>query len=247
MRLLLSCSECKRQYDATGREVGSRFHCHCGHVITIAQPKGHDAQVVRCSGCGGPREHNASACGFCGGDFTLHERDLHTICPECLCRVSDRAKFCHSCGTSLTPELAFDAETQIVCPSCGDDRCLHSRRLGKESVTVLECDHCAGVWLGTEAFERMTERAAKSARVSTATVGPAPGGVGRVGRWQYRGCPVCGNVMVRRNFARKSGVIIDECREHGTWFDADELPRILAWIQRGGLASVRRWEEEEAK
>jgi Zn-finger nucleic acid-binding protein len=50
----------------------------------------------------------------------------------------------------------------------------------------------------------------------------------------YRPCPSCKQLMVRRNYAHASGVIIDLCREHGVWFDADELARILAWVRAGG-------------
>ena len=40
--------------------------------------------------------------------------------------------------------------------------------------------------------------------------------------------------MNRRNYAGNSGVIIDLCREHGIWFDAEELARILLWVRAGG-------------
>ena len=253
MRLLLACNECRRQYDASGRAVGDRFHCHCGQLLTIAEPQGHDADVVRCSSCGAPREEGAAACRFCHADFTLRERDLHTVCPECLARVSDRAKFCHHCGVALTPELAFGKESELVCPHCGDDRTLFSRRLGREQVTVLECDHCAGLWLGRDTFARLTERAGRDA-LQAAESGsapragrPAPGTAAASDRWQYRSCPVCGKMMQRKNYGRKSGVIVDQCREDGLWFDADELPRILAWIRGGGLAAARRQQQEEAR
>jgi hypothetical protein len=45
--------------------------------------------------------------------------------------------------------------------------------------------------------------------------------------------------MWPRHYGRRSGVIIDVCRNHGIWFDADELPRILEWIRQGGLAQAR--------
>ncbi len=36
----------------------------------------------------------------------------------------------------------------------------------------------------------------------------------------YRPCPVCTRLMNRVNFGRRSGVLIDRCRAHGSWFDA---------------------------
>lgn len=38
-------------------------------------------------------------------------------------------------------------------------------------------------------------------------------------------CPECGQAM-ERSVAGQTGVEIDVCREHGTWFDRDELGRI---------------------
>jgi len=49
--------------------------------------------------------------------------------------------------------------------------------------------------------------------------------------------------MNRSNFARSSGVIIDICKQHGVWFDADELPKIIAFITKGGLAKQREKEK----
>jgi Zn-finger nucleic acid-binding protein len=40
--------------------------------------------------------------------------------------------------------------------------------------------------------------------------------------------------MQRRNFQKTSGVIVDRCRSHGTWLDADELERIAGFLLSGG-------------
>jgi Zn-finger nucleic acid-binding protein len=45
--------------------------------------------------------------------------------------------------------------------------------------------------------------------------------------------------MNRVNFANFSGVIVDVCRQHGTWFDRDELRRIVEFIRAGGLDKAR--------
>ena len=124
-----------------------------------------------------------------------------------------------------------------------------SRRIGE--VTVLECDHCAGLWLGTESFKQLIERASDEAveldrLFTSAQARPAnldlPEEKAR-GQWRYRNCVVCGNMMHRRNYGRRSGVIIDICKDHGIWFDAEELPRILDWVRSGGQAKA---EEEHA-
>jgi len=47
------------------------------------------------------------------------------------------------------------------------------------------------------------------------------------------------------NFARCSGVIVDVCRSHGTWFDAHELHRIVHFIRDGGMDRARAKEKAD--
>jgi Zn-finger nucleic acid-binding protein/ribosomal protein L40E len=240
MRLIVACHGCQRQFDAAGREIGSRFRCHCGEAVTISQPIGHGAAVVRCSSCGAPREEGASACRFCHSDFTLHERDLHTICPNCLARVSDKARFCHHCGMAITPELMADGESELSCPACsGADRPLVSRRLGELSLTVLECQHCAGLWVGRDAFQNLSQKVRRQAFIQSGgqTI-PPPVKIPEPANWAYRRCIVCQQFMHRRNFAGGSGIIVDICSSHGIWFDDNELRGIVSWIRRGGQERV---------
>ncbi len=48
--------------------------------------------------------------------------------------------------------------------------------------------------------------------------------------------------MNRSNFAKVSGIVIDTCKEHGVWFDADELPKIIEFIRKGGMEYSRQKE-----
>lgn len=41
--------------------------------------------------------------------------------------------------------------------------------------------------------------------------------------------------MQRKNYGRKSGVIVDICAKHGVWFDLHELEEVLAWLRSGGV------------
>jgi Zn-finger nucleic acid-binding protein len=59
----------------------------------------------------------------------------------------------------------------------------------------------------------------------------------------YVPCPDCKQLMNRSNFARSSGVIIDMCKQHGVWFDAGELPKIIDFIDKGGLSRAREKEK----
>jgi Zn-finger nucleic acid-binding protein len=51
--------------------------------------------------------------------------------------------------------------------------------------------------------------------------------------------------MTPTQFSRRSGVIVDVCRQHGVWFDRDELQRIIEFIRSGGLQRARQMEKEE--
>lgn len=249
MRLLVSCASCKRQYDTAELQVGDHFHCLCGQTLEVPTTTPHDAAVVRCSACGAPRLGNSSTCRFCDADFTLHERDLHTICPECMARVSDSARYCHHCATPLLPAGKAGEPSLSPCPACSDGIYLTSRALGQPSVAVLECPRCAGLWLANDTIQVLLERVRSAANVADLQSSQAPptAGVLPAGSQQerlYRPCPACGKLMHRKNFGRKSGIILDSCRSHGLWFDADELDAVVRWIRTGGESAARRRQSE---
>ncbi len=237
LRCLVACRNCRRQLEAGGLAAGSRFHCHCGEILEVPRFRPHDADVVRCSSCSAPRREGAATCRHCGADYTLHERDLHTICPGCMTRVSDKARYCHHCATPIVPQGHAGSPTARRCPACAGAATLNSRALGDPAVAVSECPGCAGLWLGTEAFQLLADRARDESvddpalfdagRSAPAETAPRSGAF-------YRPCPECGKSMNRRNFGQRSGVLVDACREHGIWFDSSELSATLSWIRRGG-------------
>lgn len=238
MRILVACPECRRRYRAEKRKIGTKFHCRCGQVLEVRQPRGHEARVVRCSSCGGARQDNSRNCSFCGSDFTLHERDLNTVCPNCFARVSDRARYCSECGDLLAAEAIAGEDSQAICPACPDEEKLASRQLGHENLNVLECQACTGLWIGVESFRELRDRAARrAAHLEEAALAEAkPRRSAKQAGPLYRPCVVCEKLMARRLYAPQSGVIIDLCKDHGLWFDATELHQVIQWISQGGPA-----------
>lgn len=240
LRRIVACPDCTLQYDAIGYEAGDRFHCACGNVVTVGAEQPHDAAVVRCSSCGSPRRKGSAACDFCSADFTLHERDLHTICPGCMSRISDRAAYCHACGLAISPQGPVGSLSGKQCPVCGVGHELNLRNVEEGTVTVLECDHCAGVWIGHRIFGLLERRAKQDVDLWSEPSAPNPGRKAeQTGTSFYRACVECGKLMNRRNYGHRSGVIVDVCREHGLWFDLGELEDILAWVRGGGLEGAR--------
>lgn len=251
MHKLLSCPKCRRQYDAATLKVGARFLCRCGQAITVPEIHSRDAAVVRCASCGAARQEGAASCTYCGSDFTIHEQDLETICPSCLARISNAARFCHHCGTPIAPEEIAADPTDRMCPACGPGHTLRSRALGTTGFSALECTTCAGLWVGESVFEtletRERETAAPAADSKTLRqeIAARPRVAPRGGPF-YRPCPVCATAMTRINFSRISGILLDRCRDHGIWFDATELEAALRWIQIGGeRAADRRAADDE--
>lgn len=52
---------------------------------------------------------------------------------------------------------------------------------------------------------------------------------------RYVKCPECHEMMQRRNWGSHSGVIVDTCREHGSWYDEGEVEKIQEFIAHGGI------------
>ncbi len=109
------------------------------------------------------------------------------------------------------------------------------------ATTLRECERCEGLWVDVRSFEKIcADREEQSAVMGIA--GPAPG-AHETSKVKYVPCPECSQLMNRMNFARCSGVIVDVCKNHGTWFDREELSRIIEFIRGGGLNASRAKEK----
>ncbi len=111
------------------------------------------------------------------------------------------------------------------------------------ATAVRECERCSGLWVDVPSFEKIcADREQQAAVLGAAS--PAPGGpVTETAKIRYLPCPECEQLMNRINFARCSGVIVDICKGHGSWFDRDELSRIVEFIRGGGLDASRAREK----
>ena len=112
------------------------------------------------------------------------------------------------------------------------------------------CTRCGGVWLGTPTLNAMIDEARQiGAHVDLDEVQVRRRVVAeRAGPVTYRRCPACDTMMARRNFARVSGIILDSCVDHGTFFDAGELEDVLDFVRTGGLLlSQKKKAQEEAR
>jgi Zn-finger nucleic acid-binding protein len=189
------------------------------------------AATLECPTCGAPALSDATFCAYC-------KARLATVaCPSCFGMIFAGTRFCPHCGAHAERTAAGGPdEAQRRCPRCRVE--LLALTIG--DAPVGECPGCGGLWLDAATLERVTTQ-----REPQAAVLAAAGGTGDPARAvpeaqvRYVPCPQCGKVMNRVNFARYSGIVVDVCRGHGTWFDADELRRVVEFIRSGGLDMAR--------
>ncbi len=152
------------------------------------------------------------------------------------------SKHCPHCGAAAVEATAAELSV-LKCPRCKVD--MTSIALG--TTAMRECDSCAGLWVEVAAFEKISaDREQQAAVLGAASPAPAhQSPSGDPNKIRYVPCPQCRQLMNRINFARCSGVIVDVCKGHGTWFDRDELSGIVQFIRGGGLEVSRQKEKTE--
>lgn len=152
------------------------------------------------------------------------------------------SEHCSHCGTKAIAAEVLTDELAGNCP-----RCLVKLDILKVGDTPLrECTKCAGLWSSVETFENICADTERQSSVLAFAWSKEQGAVSPE-KIRYVPCPDCGQLMNRSNFARSSGVIIDLCRDHGVWFDAEELPKIIEFIRKGGMERAREREKLEIK
>jgi Zn-finger nucleic acid-binding protein len=150
------------------------------------------------------------------------------------------SKHCQRCGAAATvPEVADAADRK--CPRCRIE--MASVKIG--TTAVLECERCLGLWLDVTSFEKICADREQQSVVLGVASHTSTSAAHETSKIHYVPCPECSQLMNRLNFARCSGVIVDVCKKHGTWFDRDELSRIVEFIGDGGLNASRAKEKIE--
>jgi Zn-finger nucleic acid-binding protein len=204
---------------------------HAGCVRSIME-----AQTLNCPNCGAAISSDSPQCQYC-------ESKLATVaCPSCFAMMFIGTKHCPHCGAAAVQATAAQL-TVLKCPRCRVD--MSSITLG--TTAVRECETCTGLWVEVAAFEEIcADREQQSAVLGAAAPAPAhQSPSGDPNKIRYVPCPQCSQLMNRINFARCSGVIVDVCKGHGTWFDRDELSGIVQFIRGGGLEVARQKDKAE--
>jgi len=227
---LIACANCHTQYDVADISAES-FPCRCGVTLENRPHEAVDAKISRCASCGALVSLDVESCGFCGSEIIRDTRDLSLICPECYARCAGDARFCTACGVGFRPEKIRLDGHELPCPACV--KLMPARQVG--GIGLNECLECRGLWIPGKGFDQLvacaTELRREADPIQLASLSPRVDG-GNPARQsvQYRKCPECDSYMNRRNYRKRSGIIIDTCRSCGTWLDADELESIAGFI-----------------
>lgn len=193
-------------------------------------------EALNCPNCGAGVASDSTQCGFCTSRLKT------MACPSCMGVMFIGSEHCSHCGTKVVAADVNPGEKPGNCPRCRRDLNV----LQIEETRLRECAKCGGMWSGVETFESICADREKQSAVlnfagAKALTNTSPAKI------SYVPCPDCGQLMNRSNFARSSGVIIDLCKQHGVWFDAEELPKIIGFIRKGGMEKARQREKLEIK
>jgi Zn-finger nucleic acid-binding protein len=193
-------------------------------------------ETWHCPDCGAGVASDKTLCEFCGA------RLITMMCPKCALRLWAGSKFCRGCGAVLAPINVSLNEKVGDCPRC------HSTLEEMEVAGnhFRGCGKCDGLWMSADAFEQTCADVEHRSLVLS-FFRDRPTRTNTATKIAYVPCPDCGQLMNRSNFARASGVIVDVCKPHGVWFDADELPAIVEFVQKGGMEIARQRQLNEIR
>ena len=192
------------------------------------------AQALNCPNCGAASSSEASKCQFCGSRLAT------VACPHCFSMMFIGNKHCPRCGAAAAVAERVEDEPRL-CPRCRSE--MSSVVIG--ATNLRQCLTCDGLWVDVGSFEKICADREQQSAVLGAASTIQHDASGKINKVRYVPCPECSQLMNRVNFARCSGVVVDVCKQHGTWFDRDELSSIVEFIHGGGLNSARAKERLE--
>ncbi len=120
----------------------------------------------------------------------------------------------------------------LACPKCRESL-LVALSDGQE---VDYCRQCKGVWVDFASESTVLKIPVKTFTLDELNrlrmIYQPPAKADPV---RYVPCPVCQELMNRRIWGSHSGVVVDKCFKHGTWYDDGELAKIQEYVALGGV------------
>ena len=226
MRLCL-CTACRRQLNVSTLAPGAVVRCVCGALLTVGAAPELVVEGLVCGHCGAPVGRDDGRCAHCLAGLSERDRVASLLCPTCGTRLPEDSRHCKACGVALRPQAITALRDGAACPACRGPLVVRLT----DDFDVVECEACSGVWVNMETLRLLASRAAWSATHAAGTDSTLPRAAAQRG---YVPCVTCGELMMRRQYHhqdRASGVIVDQCKDHGVWFDAGELVLALRFVR----------------
>ncbi len=132
-------------------------------------------------------------------------------------------------------------KTERLCPDCNIPLEVIDVKIKTTNNQILQldrCQKCYGIFFDPGEIERFMQQSISGFLEINK---PLLQNVNRdryrkEHKVRYRKCPQCQQFMQRKNYAYRSGVVIDRCQQHGIWLDNGELIHLLEWHKSGGKA-----------
>jgi len=190
--------------------------------------------VYHCPNCGAAATPESVRCAYC------HSSLATLVCSKCYGAIFLGMNHCPWCGEQASAGRPLE-NAEGKCPRCNVSFLLV--RVGKKILN--ECPACGGLWVDNDTLQEICTDQEQQQAVMGFDPGSvtAPSAAASPSGRTYIPCPQCKKLMNRRQFADCSGVIVDWCKAHGTWFDRNELRQIVQFIQAGGLQKSREREK----
>jgi Zn-finger nucleic acid-binding protein len=190
--------------------------------------------IYNCPNCGAAATPQSVRCAYCGSSLAT------IVCSKCYGAIFRGMKHCPWCGSDAALGNPKEAANK-KCPRCDVD--LVRIRISQKQLD--ECASCGGLWVDSDTLQEIC--AVQEQQQAVLGFNPEPvqsaGTANNKPKRAYIPCPECHKLMNQRQFASCSGVIVDWCKAHGTWFDRDELRQVVQFILAGGLNKAREKEK----
>jgi Zn-finger nucleic acid-binding protein len=194
--------------------------------------------VFNCPNCGAAIPPDSTVCEYCRSAITSR------VCAKCYGSISGGMTQCPHCGAKAA-ETAPEKTGSFRCPRCHTK--LAPISIGKHELN--ECTQCGGLWVDKNDFQEICTKEEEQESVLQFNIAPINTSTIPEDKptRAYIPCPQCGKLMSQKNFSGCSGIVLDWCRDHGSWFDRSELLQVVQFIRKGGLHKAREREIEKLK
>jgi Zn-finger nucleic acid-binding protein len=181
--------------------------------------------------------------------------EIRMKCPNCAAPLPAGKSACRYCGETADVDFAglHHDPTQIPdevrnCPGCQNPMETVNVATPEEPVFIERCPDCLGLFFDPGELDLLVDRSVQEVYSIDRLALSFLMEHNTQSQIQYRKCPRCKKCMNRVNYGQSSGVVIDQCRDHGIFLDAGELRRIVTWVKSGGrLAAANRVAANEAR